>query len=142
MSGIPTATLRVFEHEDTHLSTPENNIDAAKRPRTPKTHPPKPWGFTPEQLATHPTVYRDDLLHGKTFLVSGGGTGLGQDIAYLLSRLGANVMICGPRGRHLPLQDAVHRMVAAEEFRYSNPMKELGDVWPGLKPDYFQLNER
>ena len=79
------------------MSTIEKKINAPKPPRTPKTIPPKQWGFSAEQLATHPTVYRDGLLDGKTFLVSGGGTGMGQGMAYLLVRLGANVMICGRR---------------------------------------------
>lgn len=56
---------------------------------------PKPWGATEEELATQPLVYRDDLLAGKTFLISGGGSGIGRAIAYASVRLGANVMICG-----------------------------------------------
>ena len=79
------------------MSTIEKKIDVAKPARTPETHPRKRWGFTSEQLATHPTVFRDGLLDGKTFVVSGGGTGMGQGMAYLLARLGANVMICGRR---------------------------------------------
>jgi len=53
------------------------------------------WGFTPEELATYPTVYRSDLLAGKRVLVTGGGTGIGQGIALLCARLGAEVVICG-----------------------------------------------
>jgi citronellol/citronellal dehydrogenase len=58
---------------------------------------PRDWGFTDEELATHPTVYRPDLLKGKVYLVSGGGSGMGRGMAYLLARLGADVMICGRR---------------------------------------------
>ena len=43
------------------------------------------------------TVYRPGLLEGKVFVVSGGGSGIGRGITYLLSRLGADVMICGRR---------------------------------------------
>ena len=36
------------------------------------------FGFTNEQLASHPTVYRDDLLKDQTLVISGGGTGVGD----------------------------------------------------------------
>ena len=62
---------------------------------------PRDWGFTDEELATHPTVYRPDLLKGKVYLVSGGGSGMGRGMAYLLARLGADVMICGRRAEKL-----------------------------------------
>jgi len=62
---------------------------------------PKEWGFTDEQLATQPTVFRDDLLKGKVYLVSGAGTGMGRGMAFLLARLGADVMICGRRAEKL-----------------------------------------
>ncbi len=62
---------------------------------------PRQWGFTDEQLATRPTVFRNDLLSGQVFLVSGGGSGIGRGMAYLLVRLGADVMICGRRAEKL-----------------------------------------
>ena len=62
---------------------------------------PKPWGITDDELATRKLAYRDDLLAGQTFLVSGGGSGFGRAIAYVCTRLGANVMICGRRAEKL-----------------------------------------
>jgi NAD(P)-dependent dehydrogenase (short-subunit alcohol dehydrogenase family) len=62
---------------------------------------PKQWGLTDEELATRPTVFRPDLLAGKVFVVSGGGSGIGRGITYLLARLGADVMICGRRTEKL-----------------------------------------
>ena len=53
------------------------------------------FGLTSSQLATHPTVYRDDLLQGQSVLVSGGGSGMGKAMAFLFARLGADVTICG-----------------------------------------------
>ena len=54
-----------------------------------------PFGLTNAQLATMPTVYRDDLLAGKVMLVSGGSSGIGKATAFLAARLGAEVVICG-----------------------------------------------
>ena len=65
------------------------------------TSTPRDWGFTDEQLATHPIAFRADLLAGKVFLVSGGGSGMGRGMAYALARLGADVMICGRRKEKL-----------------------------------------
>ncbi len=67
------------------MATGSAQADAA-RPR---------FGFTDAELAQLPTVYRDDLLKGQTFLISGGGTGMGKAMAFLAARLGANIVICG-----------------------------------------------
>jgi len=62
---------------------------------------PKPWGMSDEELATRPLAFRDELFAGQTFLVSGGGSGFGRAIAYVCTRLGADVMICGRRAEKL-----------------------------------------
>jgi NAD(P)-dependent dehydrogenase (short-subunit alcohol dehydrogenase family) len=43
-------------------------------------------------------VFRPDLLKGKRILVTGGGTGLGKEIAAKYVALGAELWICGRRG--------------------------------------------
>jgi NAD(P)-dependent dehydrogenase (short-subunit alcohol dehydrogenase family) len=58
---------------------------------------PSGWGMSPEELATYPTVFADNLLKGQVFIVSGGGSGMGKAMTFLLSRLGAQVVICGRR---------------------------------------------
>lgn len=58
---------------------------------------PRPWGLTDEELATRPLAFREDLLNGQVFLISGGGSGLGRAMAYVCARLGGEVMICGRR---------------------------------------------
>lgn len=47
------------------------------------------------RLAAVPHVLAADLYRSRTVLVSGGGSGIGKCIAWLLGRLGARVMICG-----------------------------------------------
>jgi citronellol/citronellal dehydrogenase len=59
--------------------------------------PPKQWGMTDAELAVWPLSFRDDALAGQVCMVSGGGSGMGRAIAYVLTRLGAQVVICGRR---------------------------------------------
>lgn len=68
-----------------------------------ETHEESPFGLTNAQLATMPTVYRDDLLAGKVMLVSGGSSGIGKATAFLAARLGAEVVICGRTNDKLDL---------------------------------------
>ena len=53
------------------------------------------FGFTDEELAAQPTVFKEGLFAGQVALVSGAGSGLGQGIAYLFARLGAALVLCG-----------------------------------------------
>ena len=55
-------------------------------------------------------MFRPDLLKGQTVLVTGGGTGLGREIAAKYVSLGAAVWICGRRGG--VLQDTAAAMMA------------------------------
>lgn len=68
---------------------------------TPTLDPPRHWGSTDEELATDPIHFRDGLLDGQVHIVSGGGSGIGRAITYMLARLGANVVICGRRPEKL-----------------------------------------
>ncbi|MFM9865469.1 MAG: SDR family oxidoreductase [Micropepsaceae bacterium] len=43
-------------------------------------------------------MFRADLLKGKRYLVTGGGTGLGKEMADEFAKLGAELYICGRRG--------------------------------------------
>jgi citronellol/citronellal dehydrogenase len=57
--------------------------------------------MTDDELAVRPLSFRDDALAGQVCLVSGGGSGMGRAIAYVLTRLGAQVVICGRRADKL-----------------------------------------
>lgn len=46
-------------------------------------------------------MFRNDLLHGKTILVTGGGTGLGKAMAVRLAELGANLVVASRKPDHL-----------------------------------------
>jgi citronellol/citronellal dehydrogenase len=53
------------------------------------------FGLKESDLEAAPMVYRDDLLAGQVALVSGAGSGIGKGIAYVLARLGADLVVCG-----------------------------------------------
>lgn len=42
-------------------------------------------------------MFQQDLLKGKRILVTGGGTGLGREMASRYMELGADICICGRR---------------------------------------------
>ncbi len=56
-------------------------------------------------------MFKDGLLEGKRILVTGGGTGLGKEIATRYLQLGAEVWIAGRRGA--VLEDTARAMMAA-----------------------------
>jgi NAD(P)-dependent dehydrogenase (short-subunit alcohol dehydrogenase family) len=71
-------------------------VSATVHVRPDPNDPSRPKRGVPEaELATRETVFRPDLLSGKTLLITGGGSGMGKATAYLAARLGANVAICG-----------------------------------------------
>jgi len=55
------------------------------------------WGFSNEDLAAHPTVFAPGIFEDKVVVISGGGSGLGKAMSFLMARLGAQVVICGRR---------------------------------------------
>jgi citronellol/citronellal dehydrogenase len=74
-----------------------------------------PFGMSDRELAERPTVYRPDLLAGKSWLISGGGSGIGKATAFLAARLGADVTICGrTEDKLVAVRDAIAEATGRE----------------------------
>ena len=93
------------------------------------------YGMSDAELASAPTVFRSDLLKDRTIIISGGGSGLGKAMAFLMSRLGGQVMICGRREEKLAetaaaIQEHVGVDVAHHAMTIRDPdaVEQLMDV--------------
>ena len=87
---------------------------------------PMRFGMSDAELASRSTVYRSDLLAGKSWVVSGGGSGIGKAIAFLAARLGAEVTICGRTEEKLAatrdaIRDATGRDIAVRAMSIREP---------------------
>lgn len=77
-------------------NTPTGRTFTAKTFRPEDDGPDRPArGLDEEALRQQSTIYRDDMLAGKTVLITGAGSGMGKAAAFLAAKLGANVAICG-----------------------------------------------
>lgn len=76
LNATPTHSPKIFRPKDVDYERPKRGLDE-------------------DDLRVQTTIYRDDMLAGKTLLISGGGSGMGKATALLAARLGANVAICG-----------------------------------------------
>jgi NAD(P)-dependent dehydrogenase (short-subunit alcohol dehydrogenase family) len=82
-------------------------------------------------------MFREGLLEGQRVLVTGGGTGLGKEMAEAFLKLGATVFICGRRGEVLEETAAElmarwgGRVVASPcDIRSAEAIKEMvDDIW-------------
>lgn len=87
-------------------------------------------------------MFRDGLMTGERILVTGGGTGLGKEMAEGFLKLGAEVHICGRRGNVLDdtakeLMDAHGGKVVGHgcDIRVSDAITEMNDhIWSGHGP--------
>jgi citronellol/citronellal dehydrogenase len=98
---------------------------------------PRQWGFSDDELAAAPIVFKDDLLKEQVFVVSGGGSGLGRAMAYMLVRLGAEVVICGRRAEKLAetargIKQRFGRDVVTQPMTIRDPQQVdalIADTW-------------
>jgi NAD(P)-dependent dehydrogenase (short-subunit alcohol dehydrogenase family) len=58
-------------------------------------------GLSDAELASYPTVFRDDLLRDQVVLISGAAGAIGRATAVLAGRLGATVVGCGRNAESL-----------------------------------------
>lgn len=87
------------------------------------------YGFSDEELAAYPVVFRPDLLAGKVALVSGGGSGLGRAMAFLFARLGAEVMICSRDEEKLKSSAAaIKRLLGRDVPWHAMTIRDPGQV--------------
>jgi len=87
------------------------------------------FGFTNEELAVLPTVYRDDLLKDQVVLISGGGTGIGKGIAFLCARLGADVVICSRTEENLiSTCDAIEQATGKRPLHQAMSIRDPDEV--------------
>ncbi len=75
-----------------------------------------------DRLASAAHTLALDLYAGRTVLVTGGGSGIGKAIAWLLGRLGAQVVICGRK------QDRLEAALAAMQARRLTVAAQVCDI--------------
>jgi NAD(P)-dependent dehydrogenase (short-subunit alcohol dehydrogenase family) len=93
-------------------------------------------------MDTSQLMFRDSLMAGERILVTGGGTGLGKEMAEGFLKLGAEVHICGRRGNVLDdtakeLMDAHGGKVVGHacDIRVTDAITEMNDhIWSGHGP--------
>lgn len=73
-------------------------------------------------------LFRDDILRGRTAVISGGGTGIGFAIARQLGRLGARVAICARNFGELEAAAARLRAEAIEALPFSVNIRDEATV--------------
>lgn len=101
----------------------------ASNPKDAGTSGRSAYGFTNEELASLPLVFADNLLEGKVFLLSGGGSGIGKATAFVLARLGAEVMICGRDEEKLRrASDSIGELVGREVAYHAMTIRDPDQV--------------
>ena len=93
---------------------------AAERPR---------FGFTDEELATLPTVYRDDLLKDQVVLVSGGGSASARALPFCARGSAPRSSFAGRTQQRLTSAcDAIERLVGRRPMDVSMSIREPEQV--------------
>ncbi len=97
------------------------------------------FGFSPQQLAELPTVFRPDLFKDQVVVVTGAGSGFGMAIACLFARLGADIAIAGRNADRVSQARSFFEMFGGRvhaglfNIRDAGKCAEfIGDVWSKL----------
>lgn len=91
------------------------------------------FGYTNAELAAHETVYRDDLLKDQTVTITGGGTGMGKAMAFLATRLGANVVMLGRTPEKLDAAaDAMEQLLGKRPMTVAMTIRDPDQVEAAL----------
>jgi NAD(P)-dependent dehydrogenase (short-subunit alcohol dehydrogenase family) len=70
-----------------------------------------------------------ETFHGRTIVITGGGTGLGRSMAHCLAGLGANVVICGRRAEVLKqTAEELRRETGGEVLDQPCDVRDTGQV--------------
>lgn len=77
-----------------------------------------------DRLTSAPHALAADLYKGRTVIVTGGGSGIGKCIAWLVGRLGAQVVICGRSEEKL---QAVERAMTAADLAVAATLCDIRD---------------
>lgn len=82
-------------------------------------------GLDEQDLVERDSIFRPDLLAGKTLLITGGGSGMGKATAFLAARLGANVAICGRNPEKLArTKEAIQESLGVEIFSHITNIRD------------------
>jgi len=74
--------------------------------------------FSPDELASWPTVFREDIFIDRVIVVTGGAGVIGTALCVFFGRLGATVVACGRSRDRL---DELSRHLTRLAIRHSTP---------------------
>jgi citronellol/citronellal dehydrogenase len=89
---------------------------------------PTRFGRRDEELLSLETVFRDDLMRGRSVLVTGAGSGIGKAIACLFARLGARLVLASRSEQKLATTAALLERLAAPHLVVPTNIREPEQV--------------
>jgi citronellol/citronellal dehydrogenase len=87
------------------------------------------------------SIFRDDLFSDQTYLITGGGSGIGRMVAHELASLGANVVIAGRKQEKLAQVEAEITAVTQAPHRIASHPVNIRDPESGSALIQFTLQK-